>query len=230
MVSERAEASTKGRVVPDENELAIGEGKHFNELAILFLDICQFSEIPNWTTDEQKIVLKTLNIFMAEMLAIVRDFNGIFEKNTGDGLMAYFGEGATSTAEAVKPAIEAAVVMHYVNDNLLPHFLNKAGGQPIRFRVGIDSGPITLARVAIHGGTHGGLVAIGTTANLACKLMRHIPNGGICIGEKTYKALPNGWEHSCATSAEGTGHIYRQDNSPYPAYILNYRAPSIPLT
>jgi hypothetical protein len=92
-LEERVDASTQGRVIPEEERLAIGEGKHFIELAVLFLDICGFSNLPNWTTDEQKVTLKSLNLFMGEMLSIVRDFGGTFEKNTGDGLMAYFGGG-----------------------------------------------------------------------------------------------------------------------------------------
>ena len=98
-LEDRVDASTEGRVIPEEDQLAIGEGKHFPELAVLFLDICGFSNLPNWTTEEQKTILKTLNLFMGEMLAIVRDFGGIFEKNTGDGLMAYFGEGSRSVSE-----------------------------------------------------------------------------------------------------------------------------------
>lgn len=224
-LDDRVDASTQGRVIPEEEQLAIGEGKHFNEMAVLFLDICGFSSRPNWTTEEQKVVLKTLNLFMGEMLSIVRDFGGTFEKNTGDGLMAYFGEGAKTREEAVKPAVEAAVMMHYINDTWVNTIMNSSGYPLIKFRVGIDTGPITIARIAIHGGSHGGIVAVGTTANIACKLMKHIPEGGICIGGKTYEALPNGWKQSCKVADQSTGFIYVANNTPYPAWILNYRAP-----
>jgi class 3 adenylate cyclase len=179
--------------------------------------------------DAQKAVLKSLNIFMGEMLTIVRDFDGVFEKNTGDGLMAYFGEGASNEAEAVAPAVEAAVTMHYVNDCLLDYFLKKDGGTPITFRVGIDVGPITLGKVAIHGGTHGSVLAIGTTANIACKVMEAIPEGGIAIGNRTYELLPNNWKQSCELVEGGTGHVYRCNQAPYHAWKLRYRTPMMPL-
>jgi adenylate cyclase len=54
--------------------------------------------------EQQKAVLVLMNIFMAEMLNIVRDFGGSYEKNTGDGLMAYFGEEETADFVRVKPA------------------------------------------------------------------------------------------------------------------------------
>lgn len=227
-LAERVDASTQGRVIPDEEQLAIGEAKHFDRMAILFLDICGFSNIPNWTTFEQKGVLKILNLFMGEMLAIVRDFNGTFEKNTGDGLMAYFGEGASTDEEAVRPAVEAAVMMHFINDTWIKLFLNDDKQPPIAFRIGIDVGPITIARVAIHGGSHGGIVAIGTTANVACKLMKQIPNGGICIGEKTYKSLPNRWAQSCKPVDQPTGFVYIGTGVQYPAWTLDYRPSYIP--
>jgi class 3 adenylate cyclase len=226
-LEDRVDESTQGRVIPEEDQLAIGEGKHFNELAVLFLDICGFSNLLNWTTEEQKTVLKTLNLFMGEMLSIVRDFGGVFEKNTGDGLMAYFGEGAKSPAEAVTPAVEAAVMMHYINDSWISVIMDKLGRSPIKFRVGIDAGPITIARVAIHGGSHGGIVAVGTTANLACKLMKLIPNGGICIGDKTYKALPNGWGQSCTRVDEPTGFVNLVNQTAYPAWTLNITTLSV---
>lgn len=228
-LEDRVDASTQGRVIPDEERLAIGEGKHFEELAVLFLDICGFSALPNWSTEEQKIVLKSLNLFMGEMLSIVRDFGGVFEKNTGDGLMAYFGEGAKTAEEAVKPAVEAAVEMHYVNDMFITFMMNKMGRASFKFRIGIDTGPITIAHVAIPGGSHGGIVSIGTTANVACKLMKLIPHGGICIGEKTYNALPNRWAPACTHLDQETGFYYRHNYAPYPAWTLDYRAPYVSL-
>ena len=186
-LEERVDASTPGRVFPDEERLAIGEGKHFDEMAVLFLDICGFSALPNWTTDEQKLVLKTLNLFMGEMLTVVRDYGGTFEKNTGDGLMAYFGEGARSTAEVVKPAVEAAITMHYLNDNLLNYFLIRLDASRFSFGSELMSEPITpRRRAAIHGGSHGSpSLQLAPPPILHACSMRHIPNGGICIGEKT---------------------------------------------
>jgi adenylate cyclase len=121
-------------------------------------------------------------------------------------------------------------MMHYVNDRLMGYFVEKLGRAPIKFRVGIDTGPITIARVAIPGGSHGSVVAVGTSANVACKLMKLIPDGGICIGAKTYDVLPNGWAQSCVAADKPTGFIYVSSQAPYPAWTLNYRAPYIPFS
>ena len=207
--------------MPDREDITIGSGKRF-ELAVLFLDICGFSSRPNWTPEEQNVVLTIMNMFMAEMLSVVKDFGGTYEKNTGDGLMAYFGEGGATESDRVKPAVEAAVVMHYVNDQIMTPWFKNESIEPLRFRIGIDHGPVTIARVGIRGDKNS-RVAVGTTANLACKLMNRIPNGGICIGQNVYRNLPHNWTLSCRQSDQATGFVYVATQTPYPAWELNHR-------
>jgi hypothetical protein len=50
--------------------------------AVLFLDICKFSQIPSYDEAVQDNVLRVLNLFMAEMLYVIRAHQGEFEKNT----------------------------------------------------------------------------------------------------------------------------------------------------
>lgn len=221
VLQDRIQGVAEGRVMPDRDDVTIGSGRRF-ELAILFLDICGFSSRLNWTSDEQKTILGTMNIFMAEMLSIAHDFGGIYEKNTGDGFMAYFGESGKSVQERVKPAAEAALVMHFVNDQYLSPWFTKNGVEPIKFRVGIDHGPVTIARVGIHG-EKSSLVAIGTSANIANKLMQRIPNGGVCIGDTVRTNLPHNWGAKCRQCDEPSGFVYVQTQAPYVAWELNHR-------
>jgi class 3 adenylate cyclase len=221
VLPDRIEGVAEGRVMPDRDDVTIGSGRRF-QLAVLFLDICGFSLRPNWLADEQKSVLTIMNIFMAEMLSITHDFEGTYEKNTGDGLMAYFGEQETTIGACVKPAVEAAVIMHYVNDQLISPWLIKQNIQPVKFRVGIDYGPVTIARVGIHG-EKSSLVAIGTAANIANKLMNRIPDGGICIGDEVRNNLPNNWGSTCRQCDQPSGFVYVKNKSPYLAWELNHR-------
>jgi len=72
---------TDGRVVPADDDLAIGAAKRMKP-AVLFLDICKFSQIPSYDEADQDNVLRVLNLFMAEMLYVIRAHQGEFEKNT----------------------------------------------------------------------------------------------------------------------------------------------------
>jgi adenylate cyclase len=214
-----------GRVVPDHDDLRIGAGRHL-QLAVLFLDICRFSQIPSETESEQESVVQLLNLFMAEMLEVVRSHAGIFEKNTGDGLMAYF-EGS-SRSESTQDAVNAAVTMHYFNDQVISPGLRRMGLPEIKFRVGIDCGLVTIANVGIRGGDHRSLVAIGTQANIACKMMNLIPNGGIVLGNAVYAELRHLWKQETSKIGDVPGYVIQNTATPYPAFELKYRVPSTP--
>jgi class 3 adenylate cyclase len=160
---------------------------------------------------------------MSEMITLVREFDGHFEKNTGDGLMAYFGEGAKTDVDRVRPAVEAATAMCYYNDEILGPLMESIPIPRLKFRIGIDVGPVTLAKVGARSENYNSLVAIGTIANVACKLMNLIPDGGICVGEHAYRSLPSNWSSRCTKIEKPTGFVYKATQSPYPAWILNHR-------
>jgi adenylate cyclase len=84
-----APALQSGRVVPEDDDLAIGQGKRL-AMAILFLYISGFSKRRSESKEEQGMILKILNLFFTEMIRIAEEYGGTVEKNTGDGLMAYF--------------------------------------------------------------------------------------------------------------------------------------------
>ena len=83
------EVPVMGRVVPEDEDLVLGSGRQLN-LAVLFLDISGSSNRPSGTHEAQNKFLPALNLFFSELVRIVEEYGGTVEKNTGDGLMAYF--------------------------------------------------------------------------------------------------------------------------------------------
>jgi len=206
-----------GRVLPDDDSLAIGEGRRL-PMAILFLDICSFSDRPAATQEEQEILLRIMHLFFTEMIRIAEDYGGTVEKNTGDGLMAYF-EDSSDHAEknGSKRAVAAALTMFYINARALNRILAQAGITPIRFRVGIDHGNVTIARVGAAK-RFNSIVAIGSTANAACKMLGKAEPDEIIVGENVIKALPSDWLGYCKLKTVDSGWIYINTGTPYPFY------------
>lgn len=219
-LGKRIDAITLGQTMPELTQVAIGSGKHFNA-SILFLDICGFTNWPGRDHTEQRTILMVMDVFMSEMMNIIRDHGGEFEKNTGDGLMAYFGTETSSITESIHPAVEAAVVMHYINDRYISPWLVDKGLWPVRFKIGIDYGEVTIGRIGIR--SMNSFVALGCTANIACRLMELIPNGGISIGDTVFWSLPQNWSQHCSALPPSTGHVYVHTNEPYPAWELRHR-------
>lgn len=211
-----------GRTIPDDDDLMIGDARSL-KLAVLFLDICKFSTINSETLEEQTRVLTILNLFMAEMLRLIKKDGGEFEKNTGDGLMAYFKN--PSPKESAKVGLETAIALHFFNDNVITPKLGRLGIPPVSFRVGLEVGDIVLANVGVRGDHHS-IVAVGTTANVACKMMKLIDKGGIVIGHHTKDLLPDGWSSHCSQVGNLPGFVISGTHNPYPIWSFNYRAPS----
>jgi adenylate cyclase len=213
-----------GRVLPDTEDLSINDARRLKGVSVLFLDICRFSTIESGDEAAQDQVFTLLALFMSEMLYIVRAYEGSFEKNTGDGLMAYFGD--QPEAECAKRAVEAAITMHCYNDHVISPKLAANGLPKIEFRVGIDTGLLTIAKIGVRG-DHNSLVAVGNVPNVACKLMTLLKErDGIVLGHHTRTLLPDDWKGVTKEIEPLPKFVILGTQTQYPAWELTYRAPN----
>jgi class 3 adenylate cyclase len=217
-------ANPVGRVIPEDTDLAIGTGRRLN-VTVMFVDISRFSERRSITGDEQELMLRVLNLFFTEMIRIVEDYDGVVEKNTGDGLMAYFEDrpGDESGGNSAKRAVACALTMVATNESLIAPILRATGVPPIAFRTTMDHGGVTIARI---GAPHrfNANVAIGNTANFAAKMLGLVKPGEIALGAAAWGRLPTTWQTLWTElSPVSTGWIYADTTSPYPLYLYTGR-------
>lgn len=208
-----------GRVVPSNDDLAIGEGRRLN-MAVMFIDISGFSSRMMESAEEQDVMLRVLNLFFSEMIKIAEEYGGNVEKHTGDGLLIYFNDSEGTPAETgTKRAVACALTMFAANDQLINPILINSRVQPINFRASIDHGPVTIARIGAARRFNAN-VAIGTTANIAAKMLRHAAPGQLVIGELARDQLPESWKTQfTAEHPASTGWHYRSTGFPYRLYI-----------
>ena len=57
------------------------------------------------------MLLRVFDFFFTEMIRIAEDYGGTVEKNTGDGLMAYFEDGGGHRESGAKRAVACALTM-----------------------------------------------------------------------------------------------------------------------
>lgn len=215
-----------GRVIPESEDLSIHAGRRL-EATVMFLDISRFSQRPGWTEVEQETLLRILSLFFTEMIRIVEDFGGVVEKNTGDGLMAYFAKGTADIVPVQQRALSAALTMFYAADNLINPILDRANVAKVEFRICMDHGPITVAKVGSARGFNG-IVAIGTTANIASKMLDLAEPNSILIGGEMLVGIPPAWSAQWAQlSTQDTGWIYRSNGLPYAfwRYVGRWKEP-----
>ncbi len=215
--------TSAGRIVPESSDLTIGTGRRLSA-AIMFLDISSFSSRLSETQEEQEQILAILNLFFSEMIKIAEDYGGTVEKNTGDGLMAYFEDGGSSSSETGSHrAVACSLTMMAACENLINPILVRSSIEPLRFRIAIDHGNITIAKVGARK-RFNAITAIGATANLASKMLGTAKSGEIILGENAKKGLPPEWQTTWTKlHTYQTGWVFRATKLPYSFYYYNGR-------
>lgn len=211
----------QGRELPDDESLSLGDGKRFL-MAVMFIDICGFSARPMETLEEQQLTLRILNLFFTEMIRIAEEYGGQVEKNTGDGLMVYFKDNdGTPPESGVKRAIACAMTMKAATANLINPILRATvNAAEIQFRTSIDYGMVTIARLGAPRRFNGN-AAIGTTANFACKMLKHAKADQVVLGENAHRALPSEWQNYTLLLPVDTGFHYSQSKAPYRLFLYH---------
>jgi len=217
-INSRIDSLASGNAIPEDDDLALGEGRRI-KMAVLFLDISKFSSRDMESEAEQNVMLRALNLYFSEMIKIAEDFGGTVEKNTGDGLMAYFEDNGGSPPEnGCKRAAACALTMFSANQNLITPILVNSGIKPFDFRISIDYGYVTIAKLGAAR-RFNQYVAIGTTANFAAKMLSKALPNEIVIGEAVKVMLPTNWQTQFTFIVpEGSGWIYKNSLLPYNLY------------
>lgn len=189
----RLSAVADGRVAPAVDNIAIGSGRKVNA-CVIFFDIRGFTELTS--SDDPNTLKRTLfllNCVIPAMMRVLYRYGAYVEKNTGDGLMAVLGV-ETNAQETAKNALNAATEMFYVLHRLVNPVLVAQGIAPVDARIGMDMGPLLLARIGLPTGSaaheRSSLTAVGPAANRACKLQGLAGTNEIWCGDSIRNAAP----------------------------------------
>jgi adenylate cyclase len=220
---EASSTPSQGKVIPSETDLVLGTGRTLS-MAVMFLDISSFSSRPAESPADQLKLLTILNFFFTEMTRVAEDYGGTVEKNTGDGLMAYFQDGGGTPSESgAKRAVSCALTMMHAGQFLINPVLRLSGIEPIHFRIGIEYGVVTVARLGAPR-RFNATVAVGATANLASKMLGAAQAGQIVVGDAAKLQLPLAWQRQWTkVLPEPTGWEYSQTGLPYPFHLYTGR-------
>lgn len=185
----------EGRVAPALEDIPIGTGRYLRGAALYF-DIRGFTKrtaSPDLSDLRQTLLM--LNAVIPTVMSIVYDYGGYVEKNTGDGVMALCGIGETDEV-AANTALDIAVTSFYALQHILNPLLTAAGHQAVDARIGIDLGPLLIARIGTPSGSsdhqRNFLTAVGPAANIACKLQGKAGTNEIWVGNLV-KSKAHAW-------------------------------------
>jgi class 3 adenylate cyclase len=113
--------------------------------------------------------------------------------------------------------------MFYASDTILNPVLMRSSLDPIDFRICLDHGPITTAKVGAARGFNG-IVAIGATANIASKMLSFADKNTILVGTMVLDGLPADWRKEfIILKTTDTGWQFSADGRPYAFWQYNGR-------
>jgi class 3 adenylate cyclase len=152
------------------------------DMSVLFADLEGFTSFSE--THEPDEVGRMLNeYFAAAVPAVVTPYGGDVDRIIGDALMVTFNKRGDQPDHAERAAGAGLALQKATLD------LGKHHPDWPRFRVGINSGHVSVSLLGAEGGrTH---TIVGDTVNIASRIEGTAPTGGVAIGPDTKALLPD---------------------------------------
>ena len=211
----RGEQATPSMADPSDEFLCSLE---INELdfVILSLDVVGSTALSTALTPSE--YARVIQVLLFEIAEVIPHFNGHVLKYVGDEVVAYFAAPSFVTKNDL--ALNCALTLRrLVNDGLNP-ILVENGYAPVNVRIGIDSGPAIVTTIGSPS-TKQHKDLIGDVINLACKIQKRAPLGGIAVGDVTLRNLHTEWRMMCDELAMGEDWEY-QDRETGERYRVHY--------
>ncbi len=183
-------------VSPDQNKVMLVPGER-RDVAVLFLDLSGFTAFSE-TLDHETVhdITKSL---MDELVFTAEQYSGYVDKIEGDRIMILFG-AIRSSENNSRSAILCGFKMLEVVE-IADSILSEAGVH-MSARIGINSGPVTVAPDAI-----GHLTAMGNTVNVASRMEENAGENSILVTDTVYSNCSENilWGKSREISIRGIG-------------------------
>ena len=145
-------------------------------VTVLFADIVGYTGLVEYLDPER--AKRLLDDAFERLIGDIVEFGGTIDKVLGDGVLALFGAPVAHEDDPDR-AIRAALQMH----QSLATFVEEHGEltKPVQLRVGVNTGEVLFGRI---GGTED-FTVMGDVVNVAARLEKLAPPGGIYVGDST---------------------------------------------
>jgi len=149
------------------------------EISILFSDIAGYTSLSNSLNAES--IMKSLELYLDEMMKITADHNGYVDKINGDGLMILFGAPKPFEDHAQK-ALKCAIKMQQRVGQMQKEWQDITDRE-LKIRIGVATDTVFVGNLGGKG--HIEYSAIGRGVNLAARLEKSSEIGQVLVSEKT---------------------------------------------
>ncbi len=134
------------------------------EVTVMFTDIAGFTGLSEGSPASE--VAAFLNRHFALLAGCIEDEDGTVDKFIGDSVMAFWGAPEDQPDHAERAARAASAIIRAVATDNAKRV--EAGEMPVRVRVGLHSGPVTVGNIGAPGRIN--YTIIGDTVNIGQRL------------------------------------------------------------
>lgn len=213
-VEERLEHIPKGRTNPSLEDLTIHSAKKYR-LGMVFVDINGFSDYMKRNSDEDTLFM--LNVFIPEIMELVRDFDGKLEKNTGDGILAYFGAG-DDDEDAAETLLEYIATVKWTLKYHINPTLEANNVETITISTGSAYTGVYISRIGAYSGNQrmNRLTGVSSGANVASGLENMAGTNDHYVNEGIYRYSDNNrWGQYVKQLGDHSGFRWGSDQKGY---------------
>ncbi len=153
------------------------------KLSVLFADIAGFTEITERLEPEE--VTGFLNQYLTEMSRIAAEYGATIDKYVGDAVVAFFGDPETrGVQQDALACVKMALAMQRRMAELERMWRDGGLERPVKCRIGISTGYCTVGNFGSEDRMD--YTIIGSGVNLASRLEKAAPPGGILLPYETF--------------------------------------------
>lgn len=164
-IAEGAWATRQGQVVPDPEDLRLGnDAVEFDRATVLYADLQGSTNMVD--SEDWQLSAEVYKAFLHCAATIIRAEGGKITSYDGDRVMGIWVGARQTTPAAIAGLKINFAVQEIVNPALKRQYPNWTG--EVKQVVGIDCSPIRAARTGVRGGND--IVWVGRAANHAAKL------------------------------------------------------------
>ena len=147
-------------------------------MTALFCDLVRFTALSESADPED--VNTMLDAYSAMARSQIESHGGVVQKFIGDAVVGVFGVPAAHEDDPERAVRAGLRIVEAAED------LEAVGGEPLRLRVGINTGE-ALVRLDVNPGS-GEAFLTGDAINTASRLQGVAPEMGVAVGVATYEA------------------------------------------
>jgi adenylate cyclase len=156
------------------------------KLTVFFSDVAAFTELTDKMESED--LTQVLNQYLTEMSKVALEYGATIDKYVGDAIMIFFGDPEThGVREDAITCVRMAVAMKRRMADLAEIWRSSGIETPMRCRIGIHTGYCTVGNFGSEARMD--YTVIGGPVNLASRLERQAPVGGILTSYETYALI-----------------------------------------